>query len=128
MGDCRSLRYMSKVRSTEPTGARNGAGSLHVAIYQYFFYDWLFRDASIGSDLERAAALRHNRHSAQWLPTYLRRWLVIGSLVFATETWAERSLDNAVVSAMLAVGFVFVIVFLAVSTLSWALLRAGHSP
>lgn len=118
---------MSQVRSTETASARNGSGSLHVAIHRYFFYGWLFRDASSGSDLERAAALRHNRPSAKWLPTYLLRWSVLGSMLFATETWVERSLASTVISAVLAVGLVFVIVFLVVTTLSWAILRASHS-
>ena len=118
---------MSKANSTETAGPRDGSGSLHVVIYKYFFYGWLFQDASIGSDLERAAALRHNRYSAKWLPTYLWRWSVVGTMVFVMEIWAERSLENAVMSAVIGVGLVCVIVFLAVSALSWALLRGSRS-
>lgn len=128
MNDYPSLRDMSRVSSPETASARDGSGSLPVAIHQYFFYGWLFQDASIGSDLERAAALRHNRHSAKWLPTYLRRWSVIGYLMFAMGKWAERSLDNAVLCAVIGVGLVCVIVFLAVSALSWAILRGSRSP
>ena len=119
---------MSKASSTETARPRDGSGSLHVAIHQYFFYDWLFHDASIGSDLERAAALRHNRHSARWLPTYLWRWSVVGCLMFAMERWAERSPGNAGVCAVIGVGLVCVIVFVAVSALSWAILRGSRSP
>lgn len=119
---------MAKAQSTETAGGQNGSGSLHVAIHQYFFYGWLFHDASIGSDLKRAAALRHNRHSAQWLPTYLWRWSVVGCLMFAMERWVERSLGNAVMCAVIGVGLVCVIVFLAVSALSWAILRGSSSP
>jgi hypothetical protein len=119
---------MSKVGPAETASARNGSGPLRVAIRRYFFYGWLFRDASTGSDLERAAALRHNRHSAQWLPTYLWRWSVVGFLALVVETWTERALESVVISAMLAIGLVGVVVFLAVTALAWAILRARHSP
>jgi hypothetical protein len=112
-------------RRDRPAGARSGSGSLHVALYRYFFYHWLFRDASRGSDLERAAALRHNRASARWLSTYLRRWSVSGALIAALEAWAEHVLDNVVLAAALAVALVGVIVFLVVTTLCWSILRAG---
>jgi hypothetical protein len=47
-------------------------------LYRYFFFAWLFRDASVRDLLERAAALRHNRAAARWLPTYMRRWAFVG--------------------------------------------------
>jgi hypothetical protein len=94
-----------------------------MAFYRYFFYGWLFRDADSGSALERAAALRHNRNSARWLPTYLRRWLVGGCVILAFELSAERALDNALLSAVLAVALVLVTVFLVVTLLGWVFLR-----
>lgn len=47
-------------------------------LYRYWFYDWLFRDVTRGSRLERASAWRHNQSCARWLPTYLRRWSALG--------------------------------------------------
>ena len=62
---------MSEARATDTT-ARQGDASLTTSVGRYFFYAWMFRDASAGSELERAAALRHNRNLSKWLPTYLR--------------------------------------------------------
>ena len=45
---------------------------------RYFFFGWLFKDVNQGNLLERAAAWRHNRSQARWLPTYMRRWLWCG--------------------------------------------------
>lgn len=47
-------------------------------LYRYWFYGWLFRDVNRGTVFERAAAARHNRDLSRWLPTYLRRWTVLG--------------------------------------------------
>jgi len=58
-------------------------------LYRYLFFDWLFRNPQAGSLLERAAAERHNREQARWLPTYARRWLVIGVAFFATALLLE---------------------------------------
>ena len=115
---------MSEAGSTETAGARSG--SLPASIGRYFFYGWLFRDANVGSDLERAAALRHNRSLSKWLPTYLWRWLVVGSAILMLATWSERSLDSALLSATLAVAFVLIVVFLLVTLLCWTLLRTGR--
>jgi heme/copper-type cytochrome/quinol oxidase subunit 3 len=112
--------------ATESAGMR--CGSLSGAIGRYFFYGWLFRDASAGSDLERAAALRHNRNLSKWLPTYLRRWLVIGSVTVILATWSERNLDNALLSAVLAVALVLIVVFLIVTLLCWTLLSMDRAP
>jgi len=56
---------------------RNGEYSV---LHRYFLYGWLFRDACQGNWLERFASLRHNREQARWLPTYMLRWLVTGSM------------------------------------------------
>ncbi|HEX2541350.1 MAG TPA: hypothetical protein VHM00_09745 [Caldimonas sp.] len=93
-------------------------------MYRYVFYDWLFRDARSGSALERAAALRHNRSSARWLPTYLRRWSIAAALLVAAEAWAEHSLSSIGLAAVLAVALVLVVVFIVVTTVCWAGLRS----
>jgi hypothetical protein len=56
-------------------------------LYRYWFYGWMFADANLGSLHERAAALRHNRSRSRWLPTYLRRWGLLGLACLAIG-WA----------------------------------------
>jgi hypothetical protein len=63
-------------------------------LYRYFFFGWLFRDASAGSFLERAAALQFNRERRIYLPIYLRRWLGLVVLSYALGTLAESSLGS----------------------------------
>lgn len=92
MCQCRNPRGMSKVCSTDTASVRNQSGSLHILIHQYFFYGWLFADASVGSDLERVTALQQNRNSAKWLPTYIWRWSVFPR---ANNTASGRSTKQA---------------------------------
>jgi hypothetical protein len=68
-----------------------GSTSFRFLLYRYWFYGWLFRDVNRGSLLERAAAWRHNQAAARWLPVYLRRWTVLGSVTFAIG-WCLESL------------------------------------
>jgi len=67
-------------KASIPPGNPSATPALHfrTLLYRYFFFGWLFRDASVRDLLQRAAALQHNRAAARWLPTYLRRWTVIG--------------------------------------------------
>lgn len=58
-------------------------------LYRYFFFGWLFHDASVRDLIQRAAALRHNRAMARWLPTYMKRWAVIGLLGWAIGSAVE---------------------------------------
>ena len=58
-------------------------------LYRYLFYGWLFRNADRGSMLERAAAWQHNKSQSRWLPTYIRRWAVIGILLFVVAAFFE---------------------------------------
>ena len=68
-------------------------------LYRYFFYDWLFRDASRGTLLERAAALRHNVEQARWLPLYLKRWGVLTLLFYGAGWLTEAAAGLVVMSA-----------------------------
>ena len=65
-------------------------------LYRYFFFGWLFKDVNRGNLLERAAAWRHNREQARWLPTYMRRWMWCGVSLY--------TLGMAVETLMLAPG------------------------
>jgi len=51
-------------------------------LYRYFFFGWLFRDVVCGNLFERTAAWRHNQAQSHWLPTYLKRWIVLSFLFF----------------------------------------------
>lgn len=53
-------------------------------LYRYFFFGWMFRDLDSCQDnlFQRAAAERHNRRQAAWLPTYMLRWLTVGVLLY----------------------------------------------
>lgn len=52
-------------------------------LYRYFFFGWLFHDVARGNLFERNAAWRHNQAQSHWLPTYLRRWVVLSGSLFA---------------------------------------------
>ena len=69
-------------------------------LYRYFFFGWLFRDASVGSFLERAAALQFNRERCIYLPIYLRRWLGLVVLSYGLGFVAESSLTPGVAAAL----------------------------
>ena len=113
---------MSKAPLTDAAG--RGSASLHGAAYRYFFYGWMFRDAATGSPFERAAALRHNRSRARWLPVYLRRWAVTAALLFAGVAWAEQSPASALLAAVLAIALVLALVFVVVTAICWTALRS----
>jgi len=68
-------------------------------LYRYFFYDWLFHDATRGTAFERAAALRYNVQQARWLPLYLKRWAVL-TLLFYGLGWCVESLGALPASAL----------------------------
>ena len=62
-------------------------------LYRYFFFDWLFRDASRGTLLERESALRFNREMSHHLLVYLRRWLMLVVCSCAVGASFEKGLS-----------------------------------
>ncbi len=50
---------------------------------RYFSPFWMFKDASRGDRLARAAAYRHNRSLRGYLPLYAWRWMVSCALLLA---------------------------------------------
>ncbi len=100
---------------------------LGALLYRFFFYDWLFRDAYVGSAAERSAALQHNRMQAKWLPIYMWRWAVLGATLAVLEALSHRLMGNAVLSAVLALGMIFVIMYELVTSICWAFLRARRA-
>jgi hypothetical protein len=94
-------------------------------LYRYFFFGWLFRDASAGSFLERAAALQFNRERRIYLPTYLRRWLGLVVLSSTLGVVAEQSLTPGIAAAF-CYGMTTVSIAIAMSIArSWLVLKFG---
>ena len=69
-------------------------------LYRYFFFDWLFKDASRGNLFERSAARRFNQMHAHWLLTYMRRWFWCGLFFFAMGGAVEQMLGAPGLSAL----------------------------
>lgn len=88
-------------------------------LYRYFFFGWLFQDASRGSRLERAAAWRHNQAQARWLPTYLWRWLTCGTALFALGGLVELAWDAPRMSAVFYVPSALAVPVIAVIVAAW---------
>ena len=86
-------------------------------------YLWPFgqyRDAEVGTTLERAAAFRHNRRLARELPAYVNRWSMISCLLL-TGTIASPP----VLSPLL--GIVFTLAFCMTVHLVHVYLRFRYS-
>ncbi|HEX7383093.1 MAG TPA: hypothetical protein VF291_02190 [Burkholderiaceae bacterium] len=101
---------------------------LRTLLYRYFFFAWLFRDATRGSLLERAAAWHHNRRQARWLATYLRRWLVAGVLLFALGCVVELAFGAALASAFFYVPSALSVPADAVIAVAWVGLKVLPAP
>ncbi len=101
---------------------------LRTLFYRYLFFGWLFRDASRGNRLERAAAWRHNRDQARWLPTYMRRWLGWGLMMALLGTVVELGLGTPLVSAVFYMSGVLAVPINAVIGVAWIGLKALPGP
>jgi hypothetical protein len=91
-------------------------------LYRYLFYGWLFHDAGSTRGWQRAAARRHNRTQARWLPTYMWRWLVIGVVFFAIAWFVESVLSCPALSAVFYVPSVLTVPLNAVTAVCWTFL------
>ncbi|MEO7336964.1 MAG: hypothetical protein ABIV63_10315 [Caldimonas sp.] len=97
-------------------------------IYRYFFFGWLFHDVTRGNLFERSAAWRHNRAQARWLPTYMRRWFVVGALSYAGGVFVELVIGAPVASTLLYVPGALSVPINAVIVVAWAGLKALSAP
>ena len=97
-------------------------------LYRYFFFGWLFRDVTRGNLFERSAAWRHNRVQAQWLPTYMRRWLVFGMFFYAAGAFVELVIGAPLASVLLYVPGALSVPINAVIVVAWAGLKALSGP
>jgi len=120
-----ALRPTQIAASPPPPNA--SSGSAFERLHRYFFYGWLFCDAGRGSVWERAAAWRHNRAQARWLPTYIRRWLVIGAGLFAAAWFVERMLLCPALSTFFYVPSALSVPFNAFTALCWTCLVHDRS-
>jgi hypothetical protein len=91
-------------------------------LYRYFFFAWLFRDAGVRDLLERAAALNHNRAAARWLPTYMKRWVVVGIAGWAIGSAVELLL-GAPLSLLFFLPSVMSVPISSVILVAWLWLR-----
>lgn len=54
----------------------------NTVLFRYFFFHWLFRDASVQELYLRSAAIAHNKANRHHLITYLRRWIALTLLMY----------------------------------------------
>jgi hypothetical protein len=97
-------------------------------LYRYWFFAWLFRDAQRGNRLERAAAWRHNREQARWLPTYMRRWLVTGVISFGVGLVIEQLGGAALLASFFFVPSAMSVPVNAVIGVAWLGLKLLPAP
>jgi len=97
---------------------------LKVLLYRYFFFGWLFRDASKGNLYERSAAWRYNQEQSRWLSTYLRRWLFVGVMMYFLGAACEILLHAPILSAFF---FVPMAVSVSINTVIGALMLGFKS-
>ncbi|CAN7600061.1 hypothetical protein [Rhizobacter sp. LjRoot28] len=97
-------------------------------LYRYFFFGWLFHDVNRGNTFERSAAWRHNRTQARWLPTYMRRWTVLGGLLYLGGIVLEHAFAAPVLSSFLYMPWVLTISFNATAFVAWAGLKSLPGP
>jgi hypothetical protein len=103
--------------------AGTAAEPLWQLCYRYWFWDWLFRDATQGDLVRRAAAWRHNLSQRIHLPVYMRRWLAATALTFAVALAFEAALDARSAAAMFYVGSVLSLIVEFVAGIAWLFLR-----
>ena len=92
-------------------------------LYRYFFFGWLFKDVNRGNLIERAAAWRHNRDQARWLPTYMRRWMWCGLFLYGLGATVESLLHAPAFSVLFYVPCALSVPINAVIGAAWVGLR-----
>ena len=97
-------------------------------LYRYFFFGWLFLDVSRGTALERAAAWRHNQKRAPWLLTYMRRWFMLGGLLYLSGLLVEHTFAATLLSSLLYTPWVLCMSFNATTFIAWAGLKSLPGP
>lgn len=98
--------------------------TLRELIYRYFFFGWLFRNADHGNLWERNAAWIHNKSQSRWLPTYMRRWVILALVLFAFAAWSEAWHAHYLVFTALYVSSALTVPFITVCCAAWMLFQA----
>ena len=81
-------------------------------------------DASRGTGLQRAAALHHNRRQAHLLPSYVRRWLLIATVMLGVGTLLPLP---AWVAATVLMMHTVSVAIMATMTAMWLMLRSADA-
>jgi hypothetical protein len=95
-------------------------------LYRYLFFGWLFRDVQRGTWLEREAALRHNQERSVWLPTYMRRWTVLGLGLYGVGV-ALEAVGHEATAPVAYVAACIAAPVIAVALAGWVLLKRAPS-
>ena len=99
--------------------------SHHVSLHdvgQLLWPEHLLKDASQGTWLQQAAALRHNRRQAPLLPPYIRRWLLITVGLLGIGTLMP--LPNWMAAAVLTLHAISLVILTTITAI-WLVLRSG---
>ena len=102
--------------------------SFRTLLYRYFFFGWLFKDVTRGNAFERAAAWRHNRAQARWLPTYMRRWFGCGVVLYAFGGFIELAVGSPLLSAVFYIPSALSVPVNAVIGAAWIGLKSLPGP
>jgi hypothetical protein len=103
--------------------------SLSQLLFLYVWPFWMFRDASRGTSLERAAAYRHNCEKRIHLPGYIWRWTVLCALLLSVgETCRAAALEPAPMQGLLTgvsqgAGMLFTVAFCILMMTGYTYLR-----
>jgi hypothetical protein len=92
-------------------------------LYRYWFWDWLFADASQRDLLRRAAARRHNVAQRIHLPCYMRRWTACSLMWLGLGCALEHGFSHPWSIASAYTGAVLALLVLIVAATGWLLLR-----
>jgi hypothetical protein len=111
------------MRALDLSLAGTPAEPLWQLLYRYWFWDWLFRDASQGDLVRRAAAWRHNVAQRMHLPVYMRRWLALVGLAFLSALVIELALGAREFAALFYVVCVLSVVVETVAGVAYVFLR-----
>jgi hypothetical protein len=84
---------------------------LSLLLFRYLWPFWLFKDASRGDRMTRAAAYRHNRGMRVYLPGYLLKWVISCAfallMIFGFDSLSDRRGPDVFILMAAAMGIVF---------------------
>lgn len=93
-------------------------------LYRYWFWGWLFTDASQRDRMRRAEAVRHNVAQRIHLLCYMRRWMLCSFALLWTGIRLQESMSPPWSVASVNTSGALALVVLLVATAEWLLLTA----